>query len=174
MVLGSCSTSGYLIGRSRTGSALSPSFPWGPGTRVKKVLRARPDADRASSGGFLRASSRTERSAPIPGPPLQACPAGGSVAPNADRWVGPRGPGQGRGDNLGSLIAEIQPAEGGVGKGGRSQRRWGWHSERLENILTPAAPGPLSQTERPGLRLGLGMGGSPSCREARHSCARGR
>lgn len=44
---------------------------------------------------------------------------------------------------------------------GRSQRRRGWHSERLENILTLAAPGPLSQTERPGLRLRLGVEGVP-------------
>lgn len=49
----------------------------------------------------------------------------------------PRGPGPGRGDKLGSRIAEIQPAED---RGpGRSQRRRGWHSERLENILTLAA-----------------------------------
>lgn len=159
MVLGSCSTSGYLIGRSRTGSSLSPSFPCAPGRCVKKILRARPDAARASGGGFLGASSRTERSAPIPGLPSRPVQQGAAwlrmptaglvravpAKAAAISWV------------LESRRSSLPRTEGG----GRSQRRRGWHSERLENILTLAAPGPLSQTERPGLRLRLGVEGVP-------------
>ena len=37
------------------------------------------------------------------------------MAPNADGCVGPRGPGKGLGDKLGSRNAEIQPAVDGGG-----------------------------------------------------------
>lgn len=50
---------------------------------------------------------------PIPGPPLQACPAGGSVAPNAEGRTRPRRPGQGHRDKLGSRTAKFKPAESG-------------------------------------------------------------
>lgn len=50
---------------------------------------------------------------PSPGPPVQACPAGGSVAPNAEDRAHPRRPSHGHTGKLGSGTAEFQPALGG-------------------------------------------------------------
>lgn len=98
---------------------------------------------------------------PHSGPPSRPVQQGGSVAPNADRWV-IRTSRPSRGDKLGlESRRSSQPRTEGRG---RSQRRRGC-TVKGENILTLAAPAHF-QTERPGPRLRLGGGGSPSCREA--------
>lgn len=87
---------------------------------------------------------------PSPGPPVQACPAGGSVAPNAEGRAHRRRPAKATGA---SWVPE--PRSSSPHWAGRHpQRRWGGCS-RGESVLTPMAQASFLRPAGPCLRLGL-------------------